>query len=114
MSLYRYSVYLIVSRRHYRSYLVDYSSYCTSLVETTISSLIVGMNQDGTLPLIYQSNIDTHSDTSCEGVPAGLTAATSLGFSRTCQYHCYDDPLILQTFYTRGCNGGVVIDRING
>ena len=53
----------------YRPFQNDLSTYCTSFIGTVLSSIIVSMEEDGTLQNIYRTNIAKKASQSCNLVP---------------------------------------------
>jgi hypothetical protein len=65
------------------AYKLDLNSNYTSLVEDTVSNIMIGMELDGTIADIYQASINQLSDIDCSG---GVVGDVTTQLSFTCKY----------------------------
>ena len=61
----------------YRSYAIDYSDKCTSIIDLILSTLLIDMKSDGTFDNLYQDELDVYWDQSCVA-PSSTATSTAL------------------------------------
>ena len=67
-----------------RPYKVDYSEYCTSLIEVVISSILLNMKTNGALQSIFDRAVAQLGDLNCDATNANLQS-TSATLNLTCK-----------------------------
>ena len=59
----------------YRSYAIDYSDKCTSIIDLILSTIIIEMKTDGTFDSLYNKELGVYWDQSCTA--PGSSSSTS-------------------------------------